>query len=95
MLSAAQINAARALLDWSQAKVAEATKLSLPTVKRMEGPKGPGSSTAANVESVRQVLEDAGVVFIDDGATPAVGGPGVRLRASRPAAATADGDQPG
>ncbi len=78
-LTAAQIRAARALLDWSQPKLVEASKVSLTTIRRMEGPIGPERSTTANVEAVRQTLEAAGVVFLEMGETKA-GGPGVRLR---------------
>jgi transcriptional regulator with XRE-family HTH domain len=80
MLTAAQIKAARALLDWSQPQLAEAAKLSLPTISRMEGALGPGRSTAANVEAVRRALEQGGVVFLGDGEPAHGGGPGVRLR---------------
>jgi hypothetical protein len=70
VLTADQVRAARALLDWSQPKLAEASGLSLPTIRRMEGPIGPGRSRA---------LEDSGVVFLAAGET-ATGGPGVRLK---------------
>lgn len=79
MLSAAQIRAARALLDWNQPRLAEAAGLSTPTIRRMEGDKGPGKSTAENVEAVRRALEDAGIVFLASGEIRD-GGPGVRLR---------------
>jgi hypothetical protein len=78
-LTAAQIRAARALLDWSQPRLVEASKLSLTTIRRMEGPIGPERSTNANVEAVRLALEAAGVVFLESGETT-IGGPGVRLR---------------
>lgn len=81
MLTAAQIRAARALLGWSQPVLAAACGLSLPTIVRMEGEKGPGRSAAANVDAVRRALEAAGVVFLaPDLASGA--GPGVRLRAA-------------
>jgi predicted transcriptional regulator len=79
VLTADQIRAARALLDWSQPKLAEASGLSLPTIRRMEGPIGPGRSSAANVEAVRRALDEAGVIFLDAGETT-TGGPGVRLK---------------
>lgn len=79
MLTAAQIKAARALVDWSQPQLAEAAGLSMPTIRRMEGPLGPGRSTAANVEAVRQALEGVGVVFLNAGEVKN-GGPGVRLQ---------------
>lgn len=78
MLTAGQIRAARGLLDWSQSQLAENTKLSIQTIKRMEGIRGPAGSTAANVEAVRRVLEDAGIVFLSANERTN-GGPGVRL----------------
>lgn len=81
MLTAAQIRAARALLGWSQPALAKASGVSLPTIVRMEGPVGPGRSSAANVEAVQRALETAGVVFLEaDGVGAA--GPGVRLKPS-------------
>lgn len=77
MLTAEQIRAARALLDWSQPELAKVTKLSVPTVRRMESARGPAGSTAANVEAVRRSLEEAGVAFIGPDED---GGPGVRLK---------------
>lgn len=77
LLTALQIRAARALLEWTQPQLAAASGLSMMSIRRMEGPSGPGQRSAANVEAVRKALEDAGVVFLsaDD-----VGGPGVRLK---------------
>ncbi len=79
MLIAAQIRAARALLDWSQRQLAEKSKLSVPTIKRMEGSMGPERSTEANVEAVRRALEGAGIVFLDAKQNKD-GGAGVRLK---------------
>lgn len=79
MLTAAQIRAARALLGWSQPVLAKASGVSLPTIVRMEGAVGPGRSSAANVDAVRQALENAGVAFLEGDDAGALG-PGVRLR---------------
>jgi ribosome-binding protein aMBF1 (putative translation factor) len=79
LFTAGQIRAARGLLDWSQNQLAEATKLSVQTIKRMEGVRGPEGSTAANVDAVRRVLEGAGIVFLE-ARSKADGGPGVRLK---------------
>lgn len=79
MLSAGQIRAARGLLDWSQQELASQTKLSVQTIKRMEGVRGPEGSTEANVAAVRRALENAGVVFLDPKSTKD-GGAGVRLK---------------
>jgi transcriptional regulator with XRE-family HTH domain len=78
MLTAGQIRAARALLNWSGATLADASGLSLPTIRRMEGAMGPGRSSAENVEAVKRALERAGLTFI---AADAAGGAGVRLKA--------------
>jgi len=80
MLTANQLRAARGLLDWSQGRLAEAAGLSLPTIKRMEGDKGPGKSAAENVEAVRRALQSAGVTFIGQDEPSTSGGPGVRLK---------------
>lgn len=77
-LTAGQLRAARALLDWSQAKLAEKTKLSVLTIRRMEGARGPSGSTEANVEAVRRALESAGIVFLEPKSNKD-GGAGVRL----------------
>lgn len=79
MLTSAQIRAARALLDWSQKDLAAKSKLSVPTIKRMEGAMGPERSTDANVEAVRRALEGAGVIFLEAKSSKD-GGPGVRLK---------------
>lgn len=79
-LSAAQCRAARALLRWSIARLAEAAALGINTIGRFEQEKH--QPTRANALRVRQVLEEAGVIFIDDEG-PA-GGPGVRLKPQLP-----------
>ncbi len=80
MITNAQLRAARGLLGWSQTHLAEASKLGIATIKRMEGERGPLRSSAENVLKVQQALEDAGVIFIDADEE----GPGVRLKADRP-----------
>ncbi len=79
MITNAQLRAARGLLGWSQARLAEGSGLGIATVKRMEGERGPLRSSAGNVLKVQQALENAGVTFIDAGEE----GPGVRLKANR------------
>lgn len=77
MLTAAQIRAARALINWSGPRLAAEASLSLPTIRRMESELGPGRSTLDNVNAVERALEKAGVIFI---AADAKGGPGVRIK---------------
>ncbi|MDO9076238.1 MAG: helix-turn-helix domain-containing protein [Brevundimonas sp.] len=76
MLTAAQIRAARALLGWNGASLAEAAGVSLQTIRRMESEVGPGRSSAVNVEAVKRALETAGVAFLE---STNESGPGVRL----------------
>ena len=70
-----QLRAGRALLGWSQTRLAEMAGLSLPTVKRVETASGPKVSEDARY-ALQRALELAGVEFIDENG----GGPGVRLR---------------
>ena len=76
MAEPAQVRAARALIGWSQSKLAEMAGVAVSTINEFET----GSSDHfANepIDKLRAALEAAGVVFLpkDDG-----GGIGVRLR---------------
>jgi transcriptional regulator with XRE-family HTH domain len=75
MTEAAQIRAARALIGWSQAELAEAAGVSVSLVDRFETGQ-PGSIAAETVAKMRAALESAGVAFIPKNG----GGAGVRLR---------------
>jgi transcriptional regulator with XRE-family HTH domain len=63
------------MLGLSQADVALACGLSVPTVKRLESGKGPGVTDEARAKLVR-ALEDAGIIFQPENGE----GPGVRLK---------------
>ncbi len=76
MLTGEQIRAARSLLRMEQKDLAKASGVSLPTIKRLEGIKGEVNAYGRTVESIREALEGAGVVFVD----PNGMGAGVRLR---------------
>lgn len=76
MISSEQIRAARALLRWEQRDLAEASKVSLPSVKRLEGQPGTLAAQVRTVEALRSALEAAGVEFIAENG----GGAGVRMR---------------
>ena len=76
MLEPEQIRAARALFGWSQEKLADASGVSLATVKRIEA-EGVTRSSVGTVSAIKEALERAGVVFI---AADASGGAGVRLQ---------------
>ena len=79
MLTGAQIRAGRALVDWTGAKLSEASGVSLQTIRRMEGEVGTSRSSQANLQAVRRALEDAGVVFLDADEARGVGA-GVRTK---------------
>lgn len=75
-LTSAQIRAARALLRWSADELARQSAVGVTTIRRAELTEHQTSMTMANNLTVRRVLEDAGVEFIDENG----GGVGVRLR---------------
>lgn len=95
MMTAAQLRAARALLGLDQRDLAALSRLSVPTIQRMEASTG---VIRGNVDSLMKLigaLEAAGVVLIGEGNASLEGGRGVRLRepapAPMPAAATGEG----
>jgi transcriptional regulator with XRE-family HTH domain len=78
MVEAAQVRAARALIGWSQTKLAETAGVSLSIVERFEaGAPEPVADEA--IAKMRAALEAVGVVFIPRNG----GGAGVRMRKGR------------
>lgn len=77
-ISPEQCRAARALLNWSQPKLAETLGVARSTIADFE--RGATSPHAGTLRSIRATLEAAGVIFLD---ADARAGPGVRLRAPR------------
>ncbi|KRB61387.1 XRE family transcriptional regulator [Rhizobium sp. Root708] len=77
-MTPAQSRAARGLLDWSQTALAQSSNLSESTVRDFE--KGRRVPSINNLTAMQRAMEDAGVIFQDDGAM-IEGGPGVRLSA--------------
>ena len=73
-LSIRQIKAARALLDWSQERLADKSGVSMPTIQRLEAQDGPLGGRASTGEKIRSTLEAAGIEFTNGDA------PGVRLK---------------
>ncbi|MCK6419029.1 MAG: helix-turn-helix transcriptional regulator [Alphaproteobacteria bacterium] len=65
MVESNQIRAARAMLNWSQTQLAEVSKVSLPTIKRME--QDTSTSSFGYVKKVREALEKAGLRFTESG----------------------------
>ncbi len=76
MRFAAQIRAARALLGWSQSRLANAAGVGLATLQRIEKSEGVVKGKFATVFKIQRALEKAGIHFTDDEA----GEIGVRLR---------------
>jgi transcriptional regulator with XRE-family HTH domain len=77
-LTGRQIAAGRALAGLSQAELASAANISVPTLGRMEASAGPASGYANNLEAVRRAIEAAGVEFTNGDE------PGVKLGKPKP-----------
>jgi transcriptional regulator with XRE-family HTH domain len=80
MITSRQLRAARALAGLDQRALARASRLSLPTIQRMEASDG---VVRGNVESLMKLiaaLERAGIELINEEATSSSGGRGVRLK---------------
>jgi hypothetical protein len=75
-LTSEVLRAARALLRWDQRNLAEASSISLATIKRLESKPGPLDAHTSTVAALTHALEMAGIAFIEENG----GGPGVRLR---------------
>jgi ribosome-binding protein aMBF1 (putative translation factor) len=74
MMTSAQCRAARALLDWSQQQLADASKVGNATIRNFEG--GKSAPQNATLDVLRRALEAAGVEFIPENGS----GAGVRLK---------------
>jgi transcriptional regulator with XRE-family HTH domain len=80
MVTAAQLRAARALLGISQRQLAEASGVSVPTIRRMEASAG---TVRANVDTLVKIIDALGALGIEliaEGAGSPAGGRGVRLK---------------
>ena len=75
-ITSEQVRAARALLRWEQRDLAEASGISLPSVKRLEIQPGLLAAQERTIAELRRALEKAGVEFIAENG----GGAGVRMR---------------
>jgi predicted transcriptional regulator len=77
-LTSELIRAARALLRWEQRHLADASSVSLPTIKRLESKPGILTAHGSTVAALKRALENAGVEFTNGDQ------PGVRLRKAKP-----------
>ena len=83
MMTPAQCRAARALLDWSQQRLADEATIGNATIRNFES--GKSAPQNATLQVLRSAMETAGVIFVAENGE----GPGVRLRKSpAPQAAT-------
>jgi transcriptional regulator with XRE-family HTH domain len=83
LISIAQLRAARGLLGWSKAKLAEEVGLPVESIKHYESTNGVDMPEEAG-KAMCHVLETAGIEFLNGGQ------PGVRMKAT---AATVPVDQ--
>ena len=74
MVTSEQVRAGRMLLRWEQKDLAQASKLSLPTIKRLEARPGLVQANHVTVAAIERAFLDAGVEFTNGDA------PGVRIR---------------
>jgi transcriptional regulator with XRE-family HTH domain len=81
MIEAAQVRAARALIGWSQTKLAEASGVAASIIERFEAG-APDHQADEAIDKMRAALEAAGVAFIPKNGG---GGIGVRLHEGRDA----------
>jgi transcriptional regulator with XRE-family HTH domain len=73
-MTPSQLRAARALLDWSQDRLAGVSHVSAVTIRNYEN--GKVSPHQVTLDALRRALEEAGVAFIEENG----GGAGVRWR---------------
>ena len=78
LITSELIRAARALVRWDQRQLAEASSVSLPTIKRLEAKPGILVAHVPTTAALVRAFECAGVEFIDENG----GGAGVRLKKS-------------
>jgi transcriptional regulator with XRE-family HTH domain len=76
MLQVAQLRAARALLGWRQEDLAQAAKVGVATIRRIESQQGPLAGYVSTLLKIQAAFEQAGIQFIDDDET---GGFGLRM----------------
>ena len=79
MRYSSQIRAARAILGWSQGKLARAAGIGLATLQRIEQNEGVVKGNFSTILKIQKTLEQAGIKFSDDEA----GDIGVSLQKDR------------
>jgi len=79
MQFSSQIRAARALLGWSQSRLARTAGVGLATLQRVEQSDGVVKGNFATISKIEKALEHAGVSFSDNDGSDI----GVRLRTKK------------
>lgn len=74
ILSPSQCRAARAMIEMTQAQLAEASSVSLRSIIHFE--KGERTPVPNNLSAIKEALEAAGIEFIPENGS----GPGLRLK---------------
>ena len=82
MITAAQMRAARALLGIDQQTLADAARVSLPTIQRMEASEGNVRGVIETLTKVVEAFDRAGVELIGENTVSQGSGRGVRLKAA-------------
>lgn len=77
MIEGRQIRAARGLLEWSRSDLVRASGVSMSALLRLESTQADTRSSTVN--KVVAALEDAGIVFVNDGQA----GTGVLVKPAR------------
>lgn len=76
VMTGAQLRAARGILKWSVRDLADASNVSVFTIRRLEETNGPLVETSDIVDRLLKTLESAGTEFL----FPTIGKPAIRLR---------------
>jgi DNA-binding XRE family transcriptional regulator len=77
MITRAQIRAARALIDWTQSDLAQASGVSQVAIKNLE--RGATDPRVSTINNIQAAFDQAGVIFLDAGDIR-IGGVGVRIK---------------
>jgi transcriptional regulator with XRE-family HTH domain len=76
MIDSAQVRAARALLNWRQNDIAEASGIGIATIQRIEKGDNAAKSNHSTLSLLRQTFERHGIQFLEADSS---GGSGVRI----------------
>ena len=64
MITSGQIRAARAMLKWTAAQLADISGVGVATVRRIELAEKLPSSNVKTIELIRVAFESAGIIFV-------------------------------